>query len=172
MTEIDDTLKKQKTSPYEVNDDVKVQRSFYVLKWLWEAADGLPISRPEIITQALLNAVTAFKSEVPQLRYDVEQINQQIEALTAQKVAKLNRIAELEREEREHIQDVVKFEIGIQQAVLETMDLLRMFRKELGQVHYKRLETLSGVPATEIKDFLKERKFMPDEDEVRLFYMR
>jgi len=172
MTEIDDTLKKQKTSPYEVNDDVKVQRSFYVLKWLWEAADGLPISRPEIITQALLNAVTAFKSEVPQLRYDVEQIDQQIEALTAQKVAKLNRIAELEREEREHIQDVVKFEIGIQQAVLETMDLLRMFRKELGQVHYKRLETLSGVPATEIKDFLKERKFMPDEDEVRLFYMR
>ena len=135
-------------------------------------ADGLPISRPEIITQALLNAVTAFKSEVPQLRYDVEQIDQQIEALTAQKVAKLNRIAELEREEREHIQDVVKFEIGIQQAVLETMDLLRMFRKELGQVHYKRLETLSGVPATEIKDFLKERKFMPDEDEVRLFYMR
>lgn len=172
MTEIDDTLKKQKTSPYEVNDDVKVQRSFYVLKWLWEAADGLPISRPEIITQALLNAVTAFKSEVPQLRYDVEQIDKQIEALTAQKVAKLNRIAELEREEREHIQDVVKFEIGIQQAVLETMDLLRMFRKELGQVHYKRLETLSGVPATEIKDFLKERKFMPDEDEVRLFYMR
>lgn len=172
MTEIDDTLKKQKTSPYEVNDDVKVQRSFYVLKWLWEAADGLPISRPEIITQALLNAVTAFKSEVPQLRYDVEQIDQQIEALTAQKVAKLNRIAELEREEREHIQDVVKFEIGIQQAVLETMDLLRMFRKELGQVHYKKLETLSGVPATEIKDFLKERKFMPDEDEVRLFYMR
>ena len=77
MTEIDDTLKKQKTSPYEVNDDVKVQRSFYVLKWLWEAADGLPISRPEIITQALLNAVTAFKSEVPQLRYDVEQIDQQ-----------------------------------------------------------------------------------------------
>lgn len=172
MTEIDDTLKKQKTSPYEVNDDVKVQRSFYVLKWLWEAADGLPISRPEIITQALLNAVTAFKSEVPQLRYDVEQIDQQIEALTAQKVAKINRIAELEREEREHIQDVVKFEIGIQQAVLETMDLLRMFRKELGQVHYKRLETLSGVPATEIKDFLKERKFMPDEGEVRLFYMR
>ena len=106
------------------------------------------------------------------LRYDVEQIDKQIEALTAQKVAKLNRIAELEREEREHIQDVVKFEIGIQQAVLETMDLLRMFRKELGQVHYKRLETLSGVPATEIKDFLKERKFMPDEDEVRLFYMR
>lgn len=172
MTEIDDTLKKQKTSPYEVNDDVKVQRSFYVLKWLWEAADGLPISRPEIITQALLNAVTAFKSEVPQLRYDVEQIDQQIEALTAQKVAKLNRIAELEREEREHIQDVVKFEIGIQQAVLETMDLLRMFRKELGQVHYKRLETLSGVPAIEIKDFLKEKKFMPDEEEVRLFYMR
>lgn len=172
MTEIDDTLKKQKTSPYEVNDDVKVQRSFYVLKWLWEAADGLPISRPEIITQALLNAVTAFKSEVPQLRYDVEQIDQQIEALTAQKVAKLNRIAELEREEREHIQDVVKFEIGIQQAVLETMDLLRMFRKELGQVHYKRLETLSGVPVIEIKDFLKEKKFMPDEDEVRLFYMR
>lgn len=172
MERIDEVIKKQQTNPYGIVDNAKVQRSFYVPKWIWDAAEGLPGGRPQAIIRALLNDITAFKSEIPQLRYDVEQIDLQIETLLAQKTAKLNRIAELENEETEDIKQVAIKEFTAKQAVLETVALLDMFRKDLGHGHYKRLEELSGTAADDIKTFLTEKKFRPSEEEIRLFYMR
>jgi len=171
---LDDTINKnQKTNPYEADgESAKVQRSFYVPLWIWEAAEGLPGGRPQAIIQSLLDRITAFKSEIPQLKYDVQQIDLQIEALQVQRVAKLNRIAELEKADEEGIKANSLVNFAIEQAVLESIDLLKMYRRDLGQIHYKRLEGLSGISAIEIKDFFKEKKFMPSEDEIRLFYMR
>jgi hypothetical protein len=169
---LDETIKKIETDPYQLNDNDKVQRSFYVPKWIWNAAEGLPGGRPNAIIQALLDKITAFSSEIPQLRYDVEQIDIQINALQAQKVAKLNRIKELEKADNENMLEVSRSEMAIQQAVVETISLVAMYRKDLGNIHYKRLEELSGTPASDIKQFIKEKKFMPTDDEIRMFYLR
>jgi hypothetical protein len=169
---LDEIIKKQKTSPYQVDETAKVQRSFYVPLHIWEAAADLPGGRPQAIINALLNAISAYKSEIPQLRFEVEQIDLQMEVLQRQKTAKLMRISELEKVENENMLDVSRSEMAIQQAVVETISLVAMYRQDLGNIHYKRLEELSGTPATEIKLFIKEKKFMPTDDEIRMFYLR
>lgn len=172
-TELDETLEKQLTEPYNVDSEAKLQRSFYVKKWIWDAANELPISRPEIITRALLNEIAAFKSEIPLLKYDVEQIDIQIESLHAQKTAKLNRIAELENQAVLNDTDAAFSEFAVQQAILETTELLKMVGyRDLQKVHYTRLQELSHTPAAEIKEFLKSKKFMPSDYEIEMFYRR
>jgi len=166
-------MNRSKNKKEQADDDsVRIQRSFYVPLWVWEAADNLPVSRPEIIIQALLNAVSAYKSEIPQLRYDVEQIDKQIESLLALKTAKLERINELEHEEVIHMMEASNSDIAVKQVIEETMSLATMLHRDMGPSHFKRLEKLSGTPAEEIKEFLKSKKFRPDEDEVRMFFMR
>jgi hypothetical protein len=153
-------------------DMAKIQRSFYVQKYIWDAADGLPISRPEIITQALLNAITAYKSEAAQLRYDITNIDKQIETLLAQRTAKVNTLIEIEKAESEKAKNDALSRIAIEQAVVETMNLVDMFRKKMTPSHFKRLETISGIPAAEIKTFLEENDYSPETDKLRMFYQR
>jgi len=147
-----------------------VQRSFYVPKWLWDAANELKISRAEIIRDALLNAVTAYKSEIPQIEHDIQEINKEVESLQAQKCAKVHYLAILKNKAQQAATDVQLAQINRDQAVVELMQYLDRFFRDMGAHHFKRLEELSGVPAGDIKNFVAEHKYTPSEDEIRNFF--
>jgi len=151
-------------------DKVKIQRSFYVCKWLWDAAGKLKISRAEIITNALLDAVTAYKSEIPQIEHDIQELDKEVESLQAQKSAKVHYLAILKDQAQQAATDVQLAQINRDQAVVELMQYLDRFFRNMGAHHFKRLEELSGVPASEIKNFVAEKKYTPSETEIRNFF--
>jgi septal ring factor EnvC (AmiA/AmiB activator) len=151
-------------------DRVKVQRSFQIEKWIWDASKNLPESNSETIRKALLNKVTAYKSEIPQLQDDVRKIDEQFEKLQAQRAAKLHRIKELEVQAGKQQEEAQLAKINRDQAVVETINILELHRRNMGAHHFKRLEQLTGISAKDIKAFITEHKFRPSEEEVRFFY--
>jgi hypothetical protein len=151
-------------------DQVKIQRSFYVFKWLWDAAGKLKINRAEIITNALLDAVTAHQSEIPQIEHDIQQIDNEVDALLAQKNAKIHYLMELKAKQETATQEQQLARISRDQAVVELMQFLDRFFRDMGAHHFKRLEELSGVPAREIKSFVFEKNYTPSETEIRNFF--
>lgn len=151
-------------------DRVKIQRSIQIEKWIWDAAEHLPESRSSIIRNALLDKVTAYKSEIPQLQDDVRKIDEQFEILQAQRAAKLHRIMELEAQANKQQEEAQLAKINRDQAVVETMNILELHRRNMGAHHFKRLEQLTGIAAKDIKAFVTEHKFRPSEEEVRFFY--
>lgn len=151
-------------------DRVKVQRSFQIEKWVWDAAGDLPESRSEIIRSSLLDKVTAYKSEIPQLQDDVRKIDKQFEILQSQRAAKIHRINELKINADKQKEEEQLAQINRDQAVVETMNVLELHRRNMGAHHFKRLEQLTGIAAKDIKAFLTEKQFRPSEEEVRFFY--
>jgi hypothetical protein len=151
-------------------DQVKIQRSFYTFKWLWEAAGKLKINRAEIINNALLDAVTAHHSEIPQIEYDIQQLDKEVDALLAQKNAKIHYLIQLKEKQETAAQEQQLARISRDQAVVELMQFLDRFFRDMGAHHFKRLEELSGVPAREIKAFVIEKNYTPSETEIRNFF--
>lgn len=149
---------------------VKIQRSFQIEKWIWDAAEHLPESRSSIIRNALLDKITAYKSEIPQLQDDIRKIDEQLEILQAQRAAKLHRLKELEAQASKQQEEAQLAKINREQAVVETMNILELHRRNMGAHHFKRLEQLTGIPAKDIKAFITEHKYRPSEEEVRFFY--
>ena len=171
--QLDETIENCIAAINGMNDaGVKIQRSFYVPKWLWDAAEKLPIARPEIITQALLNAVSAYKSEIPQLLYEADQLKKEIGEKEARIAAIYKRVEELRKQESEGEKLEAMNIIAAKQAIQETLSLQEMFRRDMNQTHFKRLESLSNIPSKEIKAFLNEKNFSATEGELTLFYMR
>lgn len=151
-------------------DRVKIQRPIHVEKWLWDAAGTLKLSRPQIIRNALLAAVMEYHTEIPQVENDIEEIDKDIEALLIQKNAKIHYLNELKAKQTEFDEEQKLALINREQAVLETMQFLDRFFRDMGAHHFKRLEELSGVPARDIKAFVSEKNFTPSEEEMRNFF--
>jgi len=149
-----------------------IQRSLQVPKDVWDAAKCIPGGRTKFIIEALAGAVNAYKSELPQLRLEVEELNNQISSLEALRSAKLSRISELEAEAEDNLKEAVKHQQNIEQAILETGRLLKSFRRNITKSHFHRLEELSGTPASDIEVFIKEYKYRPSEEQIREFFLR
>ena len=50
------------------NTGRETQHVVYVDPDVWEAANDLPISRPDIIREALANAISFYKTDLPKLK--------------------------------------------------------------------------------------------------------
>lgn len=150
----------------------KIQRSLQVPEDIWNASECIPGGRTKFIIESLAGAINAYKSELPKLRMEVEELNIEISSKEALRSAKLSRIAELESESETELKEVVKHQQNIEQAIIETVRLLKAFRKQINRSHFVRLEGLSGTPADDIGAFIKETKYRPSEEQVREFYLR
>lgn len=148
----------------------RIQRSFWVDGEIWKAAGGLPLSRSEIIYKALLEAVTGYLTELPQLRAEVKELDALIENAQIQRSAKLQRIQELEKADEESSREVSIRSINKQQAATELVRLLEEYGNKMLPLQYQRIAELSGIPGKLIKTFLEETKFLPSNEDLNTFF--
>jgi hypothetical protein len=166
MKHLDDTIK---------NEQYKkklIQRSIQVPADIWEASKCIPGGRTKFIIDSLAGGIDAYKSELPKLRMEVEELNIEIRSKEALRSAKLSRIAELEAEVEVTLQEAVKVQQNIEQAIVETSRLLKTFRRDITKSHFNRLAELSKTPAEDIEIFIIEYKYRPTEEQVREFFLR
>lgn len=149
-----------------------IQRSIQVPKDIWVASGCIPGGRTKYIIESLANAIDARKSELPKLRLEVAEHLADRQRLDAIISAKNARIAELEAAQENEIRDAIQIQRNVEQAVIETMRLLKDFRRDLTKSHYRRLSDLSGTPAIDIEEFIKEYKYRPSEEQIREFFLR
>lgn len=168
MTEIDEV--KTKRGRKKTLSSRDTQHSFYADPDLWEAAGGLPIPRPEIIRAALLNAVSFYQSDLLKLKSQLEEVIKDKQALEAKEAVLRSRIAQFEANAVIEVNDQIKAEEAKEIAVTETLTMCKAFKKNMGYSHYSKLEELSGIDAARIEAFLKDTKFRPKEETVRVFY--
>jgi hypothetical protein len=160
-----------KDAPKQPAEPVKkIQRSFWIEENTWEAAAELPVSRTEIISKALLEAITSYKSELPQLRAEIKELDHIIECFQLQRSAKQQRVKELEEAEEETEKAVTKKETNRQQAATELIRLLEEHGKNMMQIQYKRLEELSGIKSKNIKQFLEKTRYFPTDEQINDFF--
>jgi len=150
----------------------ETQHSFYVDPNLWDAADALPVPRPDIIREALLNAVAFYKSDLPRLKWRLGEIGAERQRLDSEEAVILKRIEQLEANVIVEVDVKQKAEELKESAVRETLTMCKAFKKNMSFSHYAKLEELSGIDAPKIEAFLKDSKFRPAEEAVRLFYNR
>ena len=170
MTEIDEVTTKRKRGRKKKLSSRDTQHSFYADPDLWDAAGNLPIPRPDIIREALLNAVSFYQSDLPKLKWQLEEVRAQKHALEARESVIISRIEQFEANVVIEINDQQKALEAKEIAVTETLTMCRAFKKNMGYAHYAKLEELSGIDAARIEAFLKDTKFRPKEETVRVFY--
>lgn len=153
------------------NTGRETQHVVYVDPDVWEAAGDLPISRPDIVREAFANAISYYKSDLPKLKWQLEEIRKQIQSLQAKEAVILRRIEGLEAKAVIDINEQERAEELKEMAVKETLTMCKAFRKNMAFSHYTKLSELSGVEAAKIEVFLKDSKFRPSEEAVRVFYM-
>lgn len=152
------------------NTGRETQHVVYVDPDVWEAAGDLPISRPDIVREAFANAISYYKSDLPKLKWQLEEIRKQIQSLQAKEAVILRRIEGLEAKAVIDINEQERAEELKEMAVKETLTMCKAFRKNMAFSHYSKLSELSGVEAAKIEVFLKDEKFRPNEDDIRVFY--
>jgi len=164
----DDSIKKRGRP--KKNSTRDTQHSIWLDPDLWEAAGSLPISRPDIVRNAFMNAISFYDSDLPKLRWQLEEIRVQKMDLEAKETVIINRIAELEEEVKLFSQiqenDITKKE----NAVNETLRLCNVFGKKMAHTQFSIISDVSGEDPAKIESFLKDHKFRPNEDEVRNFF--
>jgi hypothetical protein len=153
------------------NTGRETQHVVYVDPDVWEAANDLPISRPDIIREALANAISFYKTDLPKLKMQLGDIRTQIQSLQAKEAVILSRIEQLEAKAVFDINEQEKADELKEVAIKETLTMCRAFKKNMQYSHYTKLSELSGVEAAKIEVFLKDSKFRPSEEAVRVFYM-
>ena len=161
---IEDSIQKSKSKT--------IQRSIQVPADIWDASKCIPGGRTKFIIESLASAINAYKTELPKLRMEVEELNIQICSMEALRSAKLSRIADLEAEAETDLKEAVMHQQNIEQAIIETFRLLKNFRRNITKSHFLRLEELSGTPACDIEVFIKEMKYRPTEEQIREFFLR
>lgn len=168
-----DNSSKKRGRPQRLPKSV-TQHSVYTEPELWEASGNLPISRPEIIRKALEDAVAFYQSDLEKLKSQHNELQKQIMNFQAQDAIIVERIEQLEAKavyeegEKQKAQDLVEM------AVSETMTMCKAHKRSsafrIGFEQYQKLEQLSGVDAAKIETFLKDSKFRPAEETLRIFY--
>jgi len=161
---IDDTNKKRKAGRPKKLSSKDVQRSFQVDPDLWDAADDLPVPRPDIIRQALMNAVSFYASDLPKLRWQLEEVRAQIQSLVAKETIIDARIKELEGEVILIETTQKRHEETKEKAVSETLHLTKVFKKNMNHGHFDIIAELSGIDSAKIEVFLKDTRFSPSEE--------
>lgn len=166
-------LSKKRGRPQRLSKSV-TQHSIYVEPELWAAADNLPLSRPDIVRKALEDAVAFYQSDLEKLKSQHNEVQKQIMDLQAQDSVILERIEQLEakavyeEDEKQKAQDLIEM------AVSETLTMCKAHKRSsafrIGFEQYQKLEQLSGVDAAKIETFLKDTKFRPVEETLRVFY--
>lgn len=150
------------------------QHSVYVEPDLWKAAESLPISRPEIMRKALEDAVAFYESDLEKLKSQHTELQKQIMDLQAQDAVILERIDQLEAKAVYEKGEKQKAQNLVDMAVSETLTMCKAHKRSsafrIGFEQYQKLEQLSGVDAAKIETFLKDNKFRPPEEAVRVFY--
>lgn len=165
----EDSIKKRKAGRPQKNSSKDVQRSFLVNPDLWDAADSLPIPRPDIIREALANAVSFYASDLQKLRWQLEEVQKEIQSKLAREHAILERIKQLEDALIVVESETVKAEVSKEQAVKETLHLTNVFSKRMTHEHFDIIAGLSGIDSAKIEVFLKDTKYRPSENDVRTF---
>ncbi len=148
----------------------KIQRSFWVEEETWAAAADLPVSRTQIMSKALLEAVTSYKSELPQLLAEIKELDHVIECLQIQRSAKQQRVKELQEAQEQDKEAVNTQTINRQQAATELIRLLDEHGKNMMPLQFKRLEELSGIKIKNIKTFLEKTHYFPSNEQVKEFF--
>lgn len=176
LNEISVKLKEQLGLKSEINFDIVVQKPIYIWPWAWEALGILHKrggkSRPDVIRDAVLNELASGISELPQLMWQLEQLEEEEKEREILKTALQQRIVELQDQAQKKEEESLQYYDKIDDAVKQTMSLLKLHYKKMHTVHYKSLEVLTGIPYKDIKAFIAEKKFMPTEQDLRLFYLR
>lgn len=149
----------------------ETQHVVYIDPDVWKAANDLPISRPDIIREALANAISFYQTDLPRLKMQLDEIRTQIQSLQAKEAVVLSRIEQLESKAIFDVTEKEKEAELKELAVKETLTMCRAFKKEMQYSHYTKLSELSGFEAAKIEVFLKDSKFRPSEEAVRVFYM-
>jgi hypothetical protein len=150
----------------------ETQHSVWVDPDLWEAADDLPIPRPDIIRTALLDAVAFYKTDLPKLKWELEKVREEKQSILSKEAVLIARIEQLEAKAVIEVEARHKAEESTELAVQETLTMCKAFKKKMGYIHFTKLEELSGVDAAKIEAFLKDTKFRPEEEAIRVFYNR
>lgn len=153
------------------NTGRETQHVVYVDPDVWKAANDLPISRPDIIREALANAISFYQTDLPKLKMQLDDVRAQIQSLQAKEAVILSRIGQLESKAIFDINEQEKEAELKEIAVKETLTMCRAFKKDMQYSHYTKLSELSGFEAAKIEVFLKDSKFRPSEEAVRVFYM-
>lgn len=153
------------------NTGRETQHIVYIDPDVWKAANDLPISRPDIIREALANAISFYQTDLPRLKMQLGEVRTQIQSLQAKEAVILSRIEQLEAKAVFDVNEQEKEAELKEIAVKETLTMCKAFKKDMRFSHYTKLSELSGVEAAKIEVFLKDSKFRPSEDAVRVFYM-
>lgn len=148
----------------------RIQRSFWVSKKIWDAAEGLPLSRTAIMEIALLEAVTSYKTELVKLEIEAQNILDEQAKLDIRYNIITARIAEIKEQQQEVISLGEKIEVNKKQAVIELNRLLEEYGNKLMPLQYEHIEALSGVKQSKIKEFLDATNYLPSEAELKQFF--
>jgi len=152
------------------NTGRETQHAIYIDPDVWEAAGHLPESRPDIIRQAFLDKISYYQSDLPKLKWQLEDVRKQIQSFLATEAVIVSRIEQLESKAIFDVSEREKDAELKETAIKETLTMCRAFKKSMGYHHYSKLSELSGFEAARIEVFLKDSKFRPSEEAVRVFY--
>lgn len=168
----DETIDVKKRGRKKKNTGRETQHIIYMDPELWDAVGDLPESRQDIAREAFLNKLAYYTSELPKLRWQLEEIRARIQSEMAKEAVILQRIEQLEAKAVIEVNDVKQAEDQLNVVITETMTMCRAFKRNMGYLQYSKLSELSGVEAAKIEVFLKDFKFRPSEEAVRVFYSR
>jgi len=154
------------------NTGRETQHIVYVEPDVWDAADNLPESRQDIMREALLNKISYYHSDLPKLKWQLEEIRARIQSDLAKEAVIIRRIEQLEAKAVVELDEIRKADECLDIAIKETITMCKAFKKNMMYAHYAKLSELSGMDAAKIEVFLKDSKFRPSEEAVRVFYNR
>lgn len=163
-------MRKARNHVVDEETELKIQRSFWVSKLIWDAAEGLPLSRTAIMENALLEAVTAHKTELVKLEIEAKNILEEQAKLEIRYNIIVSRIAELKAQQQEVITLGEKIDVNKKQAVIELSRLLEEYGNKLIPLQYEHIEELSGVKQSKIKAFLDATNYLPSTEELTTFF--
>ena len=166
---IDDGINKKQRGRKPKLTKNDVQRSIYIDHDLWEAAGSLPVPRPDIVKEAFMNAVSYYTSDLPKLRWQLEELQNQKAEIEAKEAVISARIEELEAADELSAIIQQKARNSKEDAVKETMRLCHVFKKKMNHVQFSIISGMTGVDAAKIEVFLVDKHFRPSENEVRGF---
>jgi predicted RNase H-like nuclease (RuvC/YqgF family) len=171
MKRIDETIKNNRgRGRPRVTSNRDVMRGVYIDPDLWDAAGDLPISRPDIVREAFRNAVSYYKTDLPKLEWQLEEKQNQMLKLENECAVLEKRIGEL-KEEEELFSQMQSIDINkLEDAVSETLRMCRVFKRNIGHEQFTIISKLSGCESASIEVFIKDHKFRPTEEDVRLFF--
>lgn len=152
------------------NTGRETQHVAYVEPEIWDAADGLPIPRQDIIRQALVDAISFYKDDLPKLKYERAALMEEKQKLDSKISLIDRRIEQLEAKAVIEVNELQRANVQLEAAINETLVMCKAFKKDMEYGHYAKLSELSGLEAAKIEVFLKDSKFRPSEESVRIFY--